>query len=101
MGEIPEMKSKPVVNAKLGDLRQMVLPGGGDVSTRVWASMKVKTESMRKWMSKGAFRTSAASDAANKLEDFMDGEGQFFEHVWKDVEATLALQIKVEIVFSH
>ena len=99
MGKLPEMKSKPVVKAKLGDLRQMVLTGGGDVSTRVWASMKVKTESLRKWMNKGAFRTAAASDAINKLEDFMDGEGQLFEHAWKDVDATLALQVKVEIIF--
>ena len=50
-------------------------------------------------MNKGSYRTAAASDAINKLEEFMDGEGQFFEHVWKDVEAKLAHQIQVEIVF--
>ena len=99
MGKLPEIESKPVVKAKLGDLRQMVLPGGGDVSTRVWASMRVKTESLRKWMHKGAYRTAAASDAIDKLEEFIGGEGQLFEHVWKDIEPKLALRIKVGIVF--
>jgi len=99
MGKLPQIETKPVVKAKLGDLRQMVLPGGGDVCTRVWASMKVKTEALRKWMQKGAYRTAAAEDAILRLEQFMVGEGQLFEHVWKDVEPKLALRIKVEIVF--
>ena len=100
MGNIPEMKTKPVVKAKLGDLRQMVLPGGGDVGTRVWASMKVKTESLLKWMNKGAFRTSAANDAINKLEDFMDGEGQLFEHPWKMLIRNVPLELKPKSFFS-
>ena len=45
--------------------------------------MKVKTEALRKWMGKGAFNTAAANDAIDKLESFMTGEGQLFEHVWK------------------
>ena len=99
MGKLPEIVAKPVVKAKLGDLRQMALPGGGDVCTRVWASMKVKVDSLRKWMKKGAYDTAAAKDAINRLEQFMVGEGQLFEHVWKDVEPKLALRIQVEIEF--
>ena len=52
MGQIPEIQTKAVIKPKMGDVRQLVLPGGGDVASRVWASMRVKTESLRKWMSK-------------------------------------------------
>ena len=61
--------------------------------------MKVNIESLRKWMNKGAFNTSAANDAVDQLEQIMDGEGQLFEHVWKDVEEKPVLRIKVELVF--
>ena len=99
MGQIPEIQTKAVIKPKMGDVRQLVLPGGGDVASRVWASMRVNTESLRKWMSKGAFSTAAAKDAINQLENFMIGEGQLYEHVWKKIDNKVALQIKVEIVF--
>ena len=82
MGQIPEIQTKAVIKPKMGDVRQLVLPGGGDVASRVWASMRVNTESLRRWMSKGAFSTAAAKDAINQLEHFMIGEGQLYEHVW-------------------
>ena len=96
MGQLPVMETKPVVKAKLGDLRQMVLPGGGDVATRVWSSMKVKTESLSKWMNKGAFKIAASNDAVDQLDKFMDGEGQLFEHVWKMLKPHLLSESKLK-----
>ena len=86
MGQILEIQTNAVIKPKMGDARQLVLPGGGDVASRVWASMRVKTESLRRWMSKGSFITAAAKDAINQLENFMIGEGQLYEHVWKNPE---------------
>ena len=48
MGELPRFEIKPAVKAKTGDIRNMVLPGGGDLTTRVWASMRVKVYSLAK-----------------------------------------------------
>ena len=99
MGEIPIVIVKPAVKPKQGDVRAMVLPGGGDLTTRVWASMRVKINSLVKWQALGARETSAATDAITQLEDFATGEGEVMEHIWKDVPEKEALQIKVETIF--
>jgi len=46
----------------------MVLPGGGDLSTRVWASMRNKLYQIKKWRGKPAAESSAFKDAIWKLE---------------------------------
>ena len=99
MGEIPSIAVRPIVKPKQGDVRAMVLPGGGDLTTRVWASMRVKINSLVKWQALGARTTSAATDAINKLEDFTVGAGELLDHIWKDVPEKEALQIKVETIF--
>jgi len=99
MGELPEFKIKPVVKAKRGDLRDMVLPGGGDIRTRLWASMSVKVNSLAKWQKSGVFETSASKDAMRRLEQFALEEGELGEHTWEDISDNEALQMKVEISF--
>ena len=84
------------MKAKTGDLREMVLPGGGDVTTRIWASMRVKINSLNKWQQAGAYNTDAGKDAIKKLTSFIDVEGQLFEHAWKDIEVKEALRSRVE-----
>ena len=54
---------------------------------------------MNKWQSKGAFETEAGKDAIRKLNKFINKEGQLFEHVWKDINETEEVQIRVEIIF--
>ncbi len=49
IGEIPTMEIKLVVKARHGDLRKMVLPGGGDLTTRVWSSMRVNINELEQW----------------------------------------------------
>ena len=88
-----------MVKPKQGDVRAMVLPGGGDLTTRVWASMKVKINSLVKWQALGSRTTSAATDAINQLEEFTVGSSGLLEHIWKDVPEKEALQIKVETIF--
>ena len=52
MGELPCFQFKPTVKAKTGDIRNMVLPGGGGLTTRVWSSMRVKVNALAKWQGK-------------------------------------------------
>jgi len=93
---MPKVITQPVVKAKTGDLREMVLPGGGDVTTRIWASMRVKLNALNKWQKAGAYNTDAGKDAIKKLTSFINVEGQLFEHAWKDIEVKEALRIRVE-----
>ena len=99
MGQMPIIEVKPIVKPKLGDVRAMVLPGGGDLTTRVWASMRVKINSLVKWKALGSRQTSAAKDAVGRLEEFSFGEGEVIKHVWKDIPEKEALQVKAEIIF--
>ena len=61
--------------------------------------MRVKINSLVKWQALGARQTSAANDAIDRLEDFTRGEGELFEHIWKDIPEREARQIKVEPIF--
>ena len=88
---------KPVVKAKRGEIRDMVLPGGGDVRTRIWAIIRVKINALAKRQRSGAFNTSASIVAIRKLEEFSFEEDDLGKHVWEEVPNQEALQIKVEI----
>ena len=99
MGELPRFQIKPVVKAKTGDIRNMVLPGGGDLTTRIWSSMRVKVSSLEKWQNKGAYNTSACKDAIAQLEQFTMDESDLLKQVWKDIPPRDALRGKVETGF--
>ena len=88
-----------MLKTKFGDIRDMVLPGGGDLSTRVWASMRNKLYQIKKWRGKPAAESSAFKDAIWKLEQFAKAEGNKYEHVWKNPDEKESLQTKAEIFF--
>ena len=78
LGKIPELKTQPVVAAKLGDVRDMGLPGGGDLSTRVWASMRNRIFQIKKWRGKPAAASSAFKDAVVKVGLFCESRRKHF-----------------------
>ena len=82
MGELPSFELKPIVKAKRGDLRDMVLPGGGDIRTRIWASIGVKVNSLAKWQNTGAFKAAAGKDDIGRLEQFIREENAFGKILW-------------------
>ena len=99
LGVMPQLVRKKVVKPKVGDIRDLVLPGGGDLSTRIWASIRAKVFSIRKWKAKGAIETPAFRDAIQALECFGYAEGQHNEHAWKTANDQQTLMIKCEISF--
>ena len=90
---------EPVVKAKLGDIRKLVLPGGGDLTTRIWASVRVSIHSIRKWRTKGAIHTPAFKAATNQIEMFAYEETEFYAHAWKIANTREETQFKCEIIF--
>ena len=99
LGGIPCMQTEPVLKPKLGDILKLVLPGGGDLTTRVWAYIRAKVHAMQKWNSKGIFRTAAVEAVIKQLEQFAYAEIKIFEHAWLIVTEREALQVKCEIFF--
>ena len=74
---------KPVLKPKIGDIRQMVLPGGGDVTTRIWASMRNNKYQIQKWIGTKAISSSAGTDALAQLEKFAEAGSTIFEQAWQ------------------
>ena len=99
LGGIPRTKTEQVAKAKLGDVRNLVLPGGGDLTTRIWASLRVSIHSIRKWRTKEATHTSAFKAATNQIEAFAYEETEFYAHAWKIASTCEETQFKCEILF--
>ena len=96
LGEIPELKTQPVVKAKLGDVRDMVLPGGGDLSTRVWASMRNRIFQIKRWRGKPAAASCAFKDAVVKIGLFAKAKGSTFEHAWQIPDEKEKIKFKMK-----
>ncbi len=93
------MQTEPVIKPKLGDIRKLVLPGGGDWTTRVWARIRANVHAMQICNAKGIFRTAAVKAVKKQLEQFAHAKTKIFEHSWQTATEREALQIKCEIFF--
>ena len=69
-------------------MAKLVLPGGGDLASRMWAAIRVHVKSVAKWLATGATNTPAFKDAVATRENFYDVEEggpntAAFIHTWK------------------
>ena len=76
-----------------------MLPGGGDVTSRVWASIRAKIHALGKWSQAGIRSTSALIDALKRLDNFAHGDHQLDAHAWKIATDKETLQFQCEVVF--
>ena len=42
MGDLPKLETTQLMKPTEGDLRQLILPGGGSLALKMWAGMRVK-----------------------------------------------------------
>ena len=87
------------IQPNTGDLRDLVLPGGGSLALKMWAGMRVKAFTVRKLLNQGAQFSPHCKKALAELEEFADGENSFAEHALKIANAREALMIRCEIYF--
>jgi len=50
MGELPRIETKQAIIPNKGDLRDLVLPGGGTLALQLWAGIHRKVFQIQKWM---------------------------------------------------
>ena len=60
-GDAPAVKLEPLMKPRGGDLREMVLPGGGDLCLRVWAGVRRYMVALTGWHAQGATETQRLS----------------------------------------
>ena len=81
-----------------------MLPGGGDLTSRIWAGIRLHTKSRAKWCVNRAFDTPAFLDAKRLLENicFLDeGSPNLIASIqaWKITSVLEKLQARCEIFF--
>ena len=99
MGGLPKLEITQAIKPITGDLRQLVLPGGGSLSLKMWAGMRVKAFTVKKLLKQGAGNSPHCKKALVDLEKFADGEESHAEHAFKAATAREALMIRCEIYF--
>ena len=72
IGVMPAVRKQKILKPATGDIVQLVLPGGGDMVLKVWASMRIIVFALAKWCRSGAFDTPAFKHTAKQLEVFSD-----------------------------
>ena len=77
---VPHPVKKKVLKQKGGELAKLVLPGGGDLASRIWAAIGLHVKSVAKWLATGATNTPAFKDAVATLENFYDVEEGGAQH---------------------
>ena len=93
-----------MLKPKVGSLTDLVLPGGGDLTSRLWAAMRSHVRSLAKWCTSRNFDTPADRHAKKVLSDFcdlVDGEVsiQVSTTAWAITEELEMLQVKCELAF--
>ena len=71
LGMIPAVVRKKVLRPTKGDITQLVLPGGGDFSSRIWAGIRRHVAALAKWCVHRAFDTPAFLHTKQVLENFV------------------------------
>ena len=99
MGELPRVETKQAIIPNKGDIRDLVLPGGGTLSLQLWAGIRSKVFQIQKWMKKERSHTPHMVHALKEIEEFADAETSFAEHAFKTTNEKEQLMIRCEIYF--
>jgi len=98
LGDLPQLVIKKAIRPKGGELRELVLPGGGDLCLRVWSGLRQCVVSLTNWFKRGATNTTAFTHHIGWLESFLDGEDQHHAHAWSLLDARPKLRMHCEIL---
>ena len=69
LGMVPAVVKRKALRPTKGDITQLVLPGGGDLTSRIWSGIRLHTKSLANWCVNRAFDTPAFIDAKRVLEN--------------------------------
>ena len=86
LGDMPRIVCKPILKPRGGDLRELVLPGGGDLCLRVWSGIRRYVSSLASWFWKGRTNSPTFHQHVAFLEQFLACETQHSKHAWSMIE---------------
>ena len=98
-GNLPNLIFKPVAKPRLGDVRSLVLPGGGDMVLRIWSAVRNWAANIFRWRGTGATHTPAYRDAIARLTQFSNEATELFTKAWSILDAKVCLRLRCEIHF--
>ena len=99
LGAPPAIKLEKLVRPKKGDLRELVLPGGGDLCLRVWAGMRRKLNAIVGWHRNASTHTPAFKNHLRLVDEFLERKHYFHRHAWDMLDARQALRLHAEFLF--
>ena len=105
MGCMPIVVKRKALAPKEGDLSRLVLPGGGDLTSRIWSSIRLHAKWITKWANSRNFDTPAYLDARKVLIDFTELDDELptttaYIKAWSLADDQQRLQVKCEILFN-
>ena len=68
LGSAPALKMQKLAKPKGGDIRELILPGGGDLCLRVWAGLRRMICALAGWYRNKSTNTPAYKDTLRMIE---------------------------------
>ena len=104
LGMLPAVVRKKILRPAKSDVAKLLLPGGGDLSSRIWAGIRVQVKALSRWCDNKAFDTPAFFDAVATLSNFVfletgEKNTDAFCRAWQLSTGMERLQVRCEIMF--
>ena len=96
---MPQIVFKKLLKPRSGDLRQLVLPGGGDLRLRTWSGMRRYVAALTGWLVKRRTLSPAFRFHILRLEKFLANEAHHFQHAWNMLEEKERLRTHCDFLF--
>ena len=99
LGDHPQIVIRPILKPRAGDIRDMVLPGGGSLCLRVWSGIRRFVSALYGWHRRGATDTDAFRHHVKLVEAFLAKEAQHVTHAWDMLGPRENLRMHCELLF--
>ena len=87
LGDTPRIKFQKILKPRSGDIRAMVLPGGGDLCLRMWAGIRRYIAALAGWLKLDRVSTPAFGFRIKLLNEFINNQTQHSKHAWSMLDS--------------
>ena len=98
LGDAPQIKLQKILKPRSGDIRAMVLPGGGDLCLRMWAGIRRYTAALAGWLKLNRVSTPAFGFHVKMLNEFINNRTQHSRHAWRMLDSKQQLLTHGELL---
>ena len=80
-----------------GDLRELVLPGGGDLCLPVWVGMRRMVLALVGWYKNRSTGTPACKFDVRIIDEFLEKKYHYHQHAWKMLDGKAEIKMRAEL----